>query len=98
MDFILLRYSVLFTVESLSLLYLLFISYYIYSRWRIDKLGAFHAIQTSMCLDPVRLVLHLTGLSPPENILLTFPRRCCFDGSFMLFLSCFVMLSCTPVC
>ena len=60
----------LFTVESLSLLYLLFISWFICSRsWCIDKLGFFHANLISMCLDP-----HLnkgwgwhreTGLSPP---------------------------------
>ena len=29
--------------------------------------------------------------------ILTVPRRCFFCGSFMLFLSCFVMLSCTSV-
>ena len=46
------RYSVLFTVESLSLLYLLFITWFICSRrWCIDKLEVFHANQTSMCLD-----------------------------------------------
>ena len=40
----LLWYSVLFTVESLSLLYLLFISWFIcFRRWLIDKLGVFHA-------------------------------------------------------
>ena len=40
--FLLLRYSVLFTVESLSLLYLLFICWFICSRrWCIDKLGSF---------------------------------------------------------
>ena len=51
--FLLLRYSVLFTVESLSLLYLLYISWFICSRrWCIDKLGVFHENQTSMCLDP----------------------------------------------
>ena len=38
--FLLLRYSVLFTVESLSLLYLLVISWFIcLRRWCIDKLG-----------------------------------------------------------
>ena len=51
--FLLLWYSVLFTVESLSLLYLLFITWFICSRWWcIDKLGVFHANQTSICLDP----------------------------------------------
>ena len=51
--FLLLWYSVLFTVESLSLLYLLVISWFIcFRRWCIDKLGVFHANQISMCLDP----------------------------------------------
>ena len=62
--FLLLQYSVLFTVESLSLLYLLFISWFICSRrWCIDAL-----------------------------------RWCFVCGPFVLFLSCFVMLSCTSVC
>ena len=44
--FLVLRYSVLFTVESLSLLYLLFISGFICSRRScIGKLGVFHANQ-----------------------------------------------------
>ena len=30
--------------------------------------------------------------------LLTVPRGCFFCGTFMLFLSCFVILSCTSVC
>ena len=65
--FLLLRYSVLFTVESLALVYLLFISWFICSRrWCIDKLEVFHANQTSMCLDP-QLVHRLTGLSPPAK-------------------------------
>ena len=51
--FLLFRYSVMFTVESLYLLYLLFIYWFICSRrWCIDKLGVFYANQTSMCLDP----------------------------------------------
>ena len=45
--------SVLFTVESLSLIYLLVISLSIcFRRWCIDKLGVCHANQISMCLDP----------------------------------------------
>ena len=86
--FLLLRYSVLFTVESLSLPYLLYISWFICSRrWCIDKLGVFHANQTSMCLDPHlnlgRVWRHKTGLSPPVNISLTVPKRCFFCGSFL---------------
>ena len=51
--FLLLRYSVLFTVESLFLLYLLVISWLIcFRRWCIDKLEVFHANQISMRLDP----------------------------------------------
>ena len=51
--FLLLQYSVLFTVESLSLLGLFVISWFICSgRCCIDKLGVFHANQISMCLDP----------------------------------------------
>ena len=50
LDF-LLRYSVLFTVESLSLLYLLVISWFIcFRRWCIDKLGVFHANQIYICV------------------------------------------------
>ena len=69
--FLLLPYSVLCTVESLSLLYLVFIAWFICSRrWCMDKLRVFHANQTSMCLDPhlnqrVRLARRDTGLSPP---------------------------------
>ena len=51
--FLLLQYSVLCTVESLSLPYLLFIYWFICSRrWCMDKLGVFHANQTSMRIDP----------------------------------------------
>ena len=51
--FFLLLSSVLCTVESLSLLYFLFISWFICSmRWCMDKLGVFYANQRSMCLDP----------------------------------------------
>ena len=41
----------------------------------------------------------LNRFKPSSKIfLLTVPRRWFFCGSFMLFLSCFVMLSCTSVC
>ena len=71
--FLLLQYSVLFTVETLSLLYLLFISWFTcYGRWCIDKLGVFHANQISMRLGP-HLNLgwgwrHETDLSPPAKV------------------------------
>ena len=41
----------------------------------------------------VRLARCETGLSPP----LTVQRWCFFCGPFMLYLSCFVMLSCASV-
>ena len=41
----------------------------------------------------------LNRFKPSSKIfLLTVPRRCFFCGSFVLFMSCFVMLSCTYVC
>ena len=52
-EFPLLEYSVVCTFESLSLFYLLFISWFVCpGRWCIDKVGICHANQTSMCLDP----------------------------------------------
>ena len=46
------QYSVAFTVESLSLVNLLFIFRLVCTRRRyIDRLGIFHANQTSICLD-----------------------------------------------
>ena len=41
----------------------------------------------------------LNRFKPSSKVfLLTVPRRCFFCGSFMFFLSCFVMLSCTSNC
>ena len=41
----------------------------------------------------------LNWFKPSSKIfLLTVPRQCFFCGSFVLFLSCFVILSCTSVC
>ena len=96
--FLLLWYSVLFTVESISLLYLLLISWFICSRrWCIDKLGVFHANLTSMCLDyiwsKVEVGAPLNRFKPSSKIiLLTVPSGCLFCGSIMLFLSCSVMI------
>ena len=99
--FLLLWYSVLFTVESLSLLYLLFISWFICSRrWCINKLGVFHANQISMYLDP-----HLnwgwgrryeTGLSPPPCKIFYWP----FLGgtSFVDHLCFFCLVFAMPLC
>ena len=51
--FILLRCSVLFTVGSLSLLCLLFVSWFVCSRrWCVGRLGVFNANRASMYLDP----------------------------------------------
>ena len=92
--FILLQYSILFTVESLSLLYLLVISWFICSgRWCIDKLGVFHAKQISMCLDP-----HLnygwgwrneTSISPPVKY---FTDRSKVELLLWIFFFCLVFV------
>ena len=83
--FLLLRYSVLFTVESLSLLYLFFISWFICSRrWCVDKLGVFHAnIYVSWFTSELRVrLVHLkTRLSPPLKYLYWQFQ----GGSFMFF-------------
>ena len=51
--FLLLRCSVLFTVESLSLLCLLIVSLFVcFGGWCIDKLGVFHVDRVSVYLDP----------------------------------------------
>ena len=102
--FVLLRYSVLFTVESLFLLYLLFVSWFICSRrWCIDKLGSFMQTKHQCVLIHIwtkdEVGSPLNGFKPSSKIfLLTVPRWCFFCGSFMLCLSCFVMLSCKSVC
>ena len=49
----LLRYSVFFTVESLSLLHLLFyLDLYVLADDALIRCLVFHANQTSICLDP----------------------------------------------
>ena len=73
--------------------YLLCIPWFICSgRWCIEKLGAFHANQISMCFDP-----HLnkgwgwrceTGLSPPIKYFTDRSKAVLFCGSFMFFLTC----------
>ena len=51
-------------------------------------------------LDPHLEVCAPLNRFKPSNkiVLLAVPRRCFFCGSFILFLSCFVLLSCTSVC
>ena len=67
--FLLFQYSVLCTVEPLSLLYLLFISWFILSRrWCLDKLEVFnanHYVSWFTSELRVRLVHRETGLSTP---------------------------------
>ena len=100
--FLLLRYSVLSTVESLSLLYLLFISWFICSgRLCIDKLGVFHTNQISMSWSTSELRVRLAmwnRFKPPSKIFFTdHPRRYLFCGSFMFFCLVFVMPLCLSV-
>ena len=100
--FRLLWYSVLFTVESLSLLYLLFIYWFICSRkWCIDKLGAFHATKTYMCVSwatsdlRLRLAHRETALSPPVTYFLwPFKGGASFVDYLCLLCPVFFMLFC----
>ena len=86
--FLLLRYSVLCTVESLSLLYLLFIFWFICSgRCCMDKLGVFRANQTSIIWTKGEVGAPCRKPSS-KVFLLTVPRWYCFCGSFVLFMSC----------
>ena len=83
----------LFTVESLFLLYLLVISWFICTRrWCIDKLGVFHANKYLCVLIHIWIKGEVGAVKPDlalkQNILLTVPRRYFFCGSFMFFLSC----------
>ena len=67
--FLLLRYSVLPTVDFLSLIYLFFISWFICSRrWCIGKLGVFHGNQTSMCLAKGEVGAPLHRFKPSSKI------------------------------
>ena len=88
---LLLRYAALCIVESLSFLYLLFISWFLcFRRCYTDKLGFFHTNQNSMCMSwsasELRLRLALSNRVKPscKIFLLTVPGRCFFCGSFVL--------------
>ena len=64
----------------------------------MDKYGAFHANQTSMCPNPLhnqwRGWYRKTSLSHQAIFLLTDPRRCFFCGSYSLFLFVFANTRC----
>ena len=99
--FFLLWYSVLCTIESLSLLYLLFISWFICSRrWCMDKLGSI--MQTNIYVSwstselRVRFARHETGLSPPVKYFYWL-----FQSGLLLWDICVInvlCLSCLLVC
>ena len=88
------RYSVLFTVESLSLLYLLVISWFIcFRRWCIDKLGVFHANQVSMTswsTSELRVRLALLNGFKPSSKIFYWPFQGCtsFVDLYVFVLSC----------
>ena len=95
-----LRYSVLCTVVSLFLLYLLLISWFICVwRWCIAKLGVFHANQTSMCWSTSKLMVRLAPWNcfktSSKICLLTIPRRYFYCG-YLCF--CGVVFSCFRIC
>ena len=102
--FIFLCYSVLFTVESLSLLYLfLYLDLYVLGDDALIMLGSFMQTKHLCVLIHIwtkgEVGAPLTRFKPSSKvILLTVPLRSSFCGSFMLFVSCFVILSCTSVC
>ena len=69
--------------------------------------AACYLVGTGMCHNMVGLLQHYKGevgallnlFKPSGKIfLMIVPGRCFFCRSFMLFLSCFVVLSCTSVC
>ena len=64
-----------------------FITQFVCTRWYIDKLGIFHAYQTSICLDPHqkwRWGWHRqTCFSLPVIFLLTVPRPWFHYGSLL---------------
>ena len=83
---LLLLYSVLFTVESLSLLYLLFISWFICSRrCFIDKLGSFMQTKYVCVMIHTWIKGEVGTVNLQLNILLTLPRWYFFCGSFIFF-------------
>ena len=84
--FLLLRYSVEYTFESLALFYPLFISRFVCTRRLYnDKLGIFHVNQTSICLDPSQkkgwVWYRQTCSSPPVKRYWPFQRGA-FCGFF----------------
>ena len=98
LDFFCSGSSVLFAVESLSLLYLLFISWFICSRrWCIDKVGSFMQTKHLCVLIHIwtkgEVGAPLNWFKPSSKIfLLTVPRRYFFCGSFVLFMFCVCVL------
>ena len=98
--FLLLRYSVLFPFDSLFLLYLLFISWFICSRrWRMVKLGLLQTKHLYMYVS--RYTSKLRVRSAPWNqfkpcrkiFLLTVPMRYFFLDHLCYLYIVFVMLS-----
>ena len=83
--------SVLFTVGSLSLLCLLFVSWFACSGgWCVGGLGVFHASRASVCLGPhLGWVWGWCTVKPVWalwwDILRIVPVRCFFCGIFVFF-------------
>ena len=94
--FLLLWNSVLFTVESLSWLYLLVISWFIcFRRWCIDKLGVFHANQTSVSWSTPELRVRLVPLNSfrPSSKIFYWPfQGRTFIVDFFMFFSFLCLL------
>ena len=92
--FLLLRYSAVYTVESLALFYPLLISRFVCTRrWYIDELRIFHVNQTSICLDSHQKLgwgwYRQTCSSPPVKY---WPFH---GGAFLWTLLLFVTVPCS---
>ena len=96
--FLLLQYSVLCTVESLCLLYLLYILIYMFleiMHWWAWGLSCKPNIYVSWSTSELRVRLAPSNRFMPTGkiVLLTVPRRYIFCGSFVFLCLVFLMLS-----
>ena len=89
--FLLLRHSVVYTVESLSLVYLLFISPFVLTRRKPIREGSFMRTKQLFVLIHIRNkgevgTIKLVSALQWKYFLLTVPRLCFFCGSILLFM------------
>ena len=87
------RYSIVCTVESLSLfIFFLYLDFYVLGDDTSISLGSFMWTEHRCVLIPIRNKGGtVTCLSPPVIFLPTVPRWCFFCGPFLLFVFCFCL-------